>query len=98
LAALLGVALGEPWPSVPPSVWSATAAEAARAFGVTLPVSLDVLVLPDPRLVALLLSELRGRLVLRSGQLYVQPSVSLAGCAWLSALPGWSANGVHVNP
>lgn len=98
LAALLGVALGEPWPTVPPSVWSATAPEAARALGVALPVSLDVLVLPDPRLVALLLSELRGSLVLRSGQLYVQPSASLAGCAWLSALPGWSANGVHVNP
>ena len=97
LATLLGIALGEPWPSVPPSVWATSAPEAARAMGVALPASLDVLVLPDPRLVAVFLSELEGRLVLRSGQLYVEPSPTHAGCAWLTALGG-SAAGLHVNP
>jgi hypothetical protein len=98
LAALLGIALGDPWPSVPPSVWAVSAPAAARALGVELPASLDVLVLPDPNLVAVLLSELQGELVLRSGQLHVKPSTSMSGCAWLSALGGSAAEGVHVNP
>lgn len=97
LAALLGVALGEPWPSVPPSVWESTAPAAARALGVALPASLDVLVLPDPRLVAVLLSELDGQLLLSSDRLYVRPSPRQAGTRWLSALGG-SAEGVQVNP
>jgi hypothetical protein len=98
LAALLGIALGEPWPSVPPSVWEASAPAAAEALGVPLPAGLEVLVLPDPRVVAVLLSELDGRLLLRGGQLYVEPSASRSGCGWLSALAGSSAHGVHVNP
>jgi hypothetical protein len=98
LAALLGIALGEPWPSVPPSVWATSAPAAARALGVPLPAALDVLVLPDPRVVAVLLSEVEGTLRLRAGQLCVEPSASRAGCAWLSALGGSSAQGVHVNP
>jgi hypothetical protein len=98
LAGLLGVALGEPWPSVPPSVWAVSAPAAAAALGVNLPASLAVLVLPEPRFVAVLLSELDGRLVQRAGKLYVEPSPSRADCAWLGALSGSSAEGVHVNP
>jgi hypothetical protein len=98
LAALLAVALGEGWPSVPPSVWTESAPAAARALGVWLPADLDVLVLPDPRLVAVLLSELEGTLQVRSGQLHVQPAPARAGCPWLPALGGSAAQGVHVNP
>jgi hypothetical protein len=98
LAGLLSVALGEHWPSVPPSVWATSAPTAARALGVPLPTSLDVLVLPEPRLLAVLLSELQGRLVQRSGQLYVQPSPYRAAVPWLSALGATASEGLHVNP
>jgi hypothetical protein len=98
LAVLLGIALGEPWPSVPPSVWETSAPAAAEALGVPLPARLEVLVLPDPRVVAVLLSELDGTLRLQGGQLYVEPSTSDARCAWLSALGGLDTKGVHVNP
>jgi hypothetical protein len=98
LTALLGAALGEGWPSVPPSVWTESAPAAGRALGVALPADLDVLVLPDPRLVAVLLSELDGTLQVRSGQLHVQPSPARAACTWLAALGGSAAHGIHVNP
>jgi hypothetical protein len=98
LTSLLGVALGEPWPSVPPAVWEASAPAAASALGVSLPASLTSLVLPDPRLVAVLLAELDGRLVEESGRLYVQPSPARAGSPWLSTLGTADSRGLHVNP
>jgi hypothetical protein len=98
LASLLGIALGEPWPSVPPSVWSDLAPIAAEALQVKLPSTLEALVLPDPRIVAVLLSELEGRLVESAGEVYVQPSPQAAEGAFWAAVGGDGALGVHVNP
>jgi hypothetical protein len=98
LTSLLGIALGEPWPSVPPSVWSELAPIAAQALGVRLPTRLEVLVVPDPRIVAVLLAELGGRLSVRAGQVYVQPSVEAAQGAFWTAVAGHGSRTLHVNP
>jgi hypothetical protein len=97
LTALLGVALGEPWPSVSPAVWESTAPSAAAALGVSLPARVETLVVPDPRLVAVLLSELEGALVRRGEDLFVQPSPSRPAPAWLAALAPLPGLGVRVN-
>jgi len=98
LTGLLGVALGEPWPSVPPAVWEESAPGAARTLGVRLPARLNTLVLPDPRLLAVLLAELEGDLVEDGGRLYVRPSAAQAACPWLPTLGTAGTSGVHVNP
>jgi hypothetical protein len=98
LASLLGIALGDPWPSVPPSVWSDLAPIAARALGVRLPSSLEVLVLPDPRILAVLLSELQGRLSVRAGEVHVHPSPEAAQGDFWAAVAADGSRGLHVNP
>ncbi|MDQ6789530.1 MAG: hypothetical protein M3075_02525 [Candidatus Dormibacteraeota bacterium] len=98
LVSLLGIALGEPWPSVPPSVWADLAPQAARALRVPLPSSLESLVLPDPRLLAVLLSELEGRLLESGGQVYVQPSPAAARGPFWAALGAEPTGVLHVNP
>jgi len=98
LVSLLGIALGEPWPSVPPSVWADLAPQAARALRVPLPSSLESLVLPDPRLLAVLLSELEGRLFEIGGQVYVQPSPAAARGPFWAALGAEPTGVLHVNP
>lgn len=63
LSILLGAALGEPLPSVPPSLWAEALPQACAALGLSPPPTPDALLLPDPRLAAFLLAETGGRLV-----------------------------------
>jgi hypothetical protein len=63
LATLLAVRLGDPWPSVPPSVWDDVFPPACRALDVPAAQAPTSLFLPDPRLAAFLLAELGGELV-----------------------------------
>jgi hypothetical protein len=97
LVGLLGVALGDPWPTVPPSVWSSLAPPAAAALGVSLPAQLDTVAPPDPRLLAVLLAELRGELVQEGERIYVLPSPSAADLPLARALSHDPAGRVGVN-
>jgi hypothetical protein len=72
LATLLEVALGEPWPSVPPSLYAELLPVACASLGVPLPEPLTALALPEPRVVALLLRELGGRLVQLGDDVYFE--------------------------
>ena len=74
LATLLGVMLGEPWPSVPPAVWEQVAPLACAALGVPAQPLPDALVLPDPRLAAYLLAEVGGDLVEVGDTLQLRPA------------------------
>jgi hypothetical protein len=63
LATLLGGALGDPLPAVPPGVWAEVLPRACACLGLRPPPALPALLLPDPRLAAFLLAETGGRLV-----------------------------------
>jgi hypothetical protein len=71
LTTLLQVAMGEPWPSAPPSVYREGLMAACAALGVVPPDPLDVVAPPDPRAVALLLAEAGGRLVGRGDEVWL---------------------------
>jgi hypothetical protein len=86
LATLLGVALGEPWPTVPPGVWEQVAPQACAALGVPVEPLPDALVLPDPRLVAYLIAEVGGGLVEVGDTLQLRPA-SPGVSPLLAALP-----------
>lgn len=98
LASLIGVALGDRWPTVPPAVWAELAPAAGAALGVSLPVRLDTVAPPDPRLVALLLAELGGRLVQRGEQVYVEPSPTGTLSRLAPALRRGPEGWIQVNP
>jgi hypothetical protein len=74
LTTLLQVAMGEPWPSVPPSVYREGLPPACAALGIPAPEPLDVVAPPDPRAVALLLAEAGGRLALRGDEVWLAGS------------------------
>jgi hypothetical protein len=63
LATLLGGALGDPLPAVPPGVWAEVLPRACACLGLRAPPAPPALLLPDPRLAAFLLAETCGRLV-----------------------------------
>jgi hypothetical protein len=86
LATLLGVALGERWPSVPPGVWQEVLPMACAALGIPAP-DVDALVLPDPRVAAFLLAELGGSLVEVGDGLRLEPGPRAHGHPLLAALP-----------
>ena len=89
LASLLEVALGEPWPSVPPSLYAELLPVACASLGVPVPDPLTALALPEPRVVALLLRELGGRLVQHGDEVYLEPPPSAPPHPLLRALrPG----------
>jgi hypothetical protein len=71
LTTLLQVAMGEPWPSAPPSVYREGLPAACAALGVPAPDPLDVVAPPDPRAVALLLADTGGRLVRRGDEVWL---------------------------
>jgi len=71
LTTLLQVAMGEPWPSVPPSVWHEVLPAACAALGVPAPPPLDVVAPPEPRAVALLLAEAGGCLHRRDDEVWL---------------------------
>ena len=94
LTTLLQVAMGEPWPSVPPSVWAETLPAACAALGVALPERLDVVAAPEPRAVALLLAEAGGRLVRRGDEVWLAGADP--GSPLLRALGGDAAGWLRV--
>ncbi len=71
LTTLARVALGEPWPSVPPGLFAEVLPQACAALGVPPPDPPDVLCPPDPRVVAFLLSEVGGRLARRGDEAWL---------------------------
>jgi hypothetical protein len=74
LATLLRVAMGEPWPSVPPSVWADVMPEACAALGVATPPDMKPLCPPDPRVAAFLLAETGGRLTCVADEVVLVPA------------------------
>jgi hypothetical protein len=72
LAALRAGAMGEPLPSVPPSVWGEVLPEACAALGLEVPGCAEAMILPDPRLAAFLLAEAGGQLVSAGDELRLQ--------------------------
>lgn len=74
LATLLGVAMGEPWPGVPPSTWAEAMPEAAAALGVPAAAAAPAagsISPPDPRAAVLLLAEAGGRLTCRGDEVWL---------------------------
>jgi len=71
LTTLLQVAMGEPWPSSPPSVYREGLPAACAALGVAVPEPVDVVAPPEPRAVALLLADAGGRLVRRGEEAWL---------------------------
>jgi hypothetical protein len=87
LAALLAVALGDGWPSVPPSVWDDVFPAACRALGRPVTAAPPSLILPEPRLAAFLLDELGGELVAVADVAAVRLPEAARAPALLAALP-----------
>jgi hypothetical protein len=73
LVMLTRIVTGDRWPRVTKTDWDETFPVRCAALGVEAVPRLDVLEYPDPRLAAYLLAELRGRLEVRGGDVYVQP-------------------------
>ncbi|HXM54699.1 MAG TPA: hypothetical protein VOB72_04855 [Candidatus Dormibacteraeota bacterium] len=71
LTTLLQVAMGEPWPGAPPSVWAEVLPAACAALGVAVPPPVDWVCPPDPRVVAYLLADTRGQLVARGDEAWL---------------------------
>ncbi len=93
---LLEVALGDPWPSVPPSVYREWLPAACAALGVAAPGPVDVVAPPDPRVVAFLLAEAGGRLIQRGDEVWLAPAA--AGCDLLRAVGAGPDGLVRINP
>ena len=87
LAALLAAALGDGWPSVPPSVWDDVFPAACRALGRPASAAPPSLILPEPRLAAFLLDELGGELVAVDDVAALRLPEGARDPALLSALP-----------
>jgi hypothetical protein len=98
LATLLRVALGEPWPSVPPRAYAEDLARACASLGVDLPEPLDAVCPPDPRVAAFLLAEVGGRLVRRGEEVFLAPPPATAGLALLRALGAAHDRWLRINP
>lgn len=92
---LLQVALGDPWPSVPPSVYREDLPAACAALGVRVPGPVDVVAPPDPRVVAFLLAEAGGRLIQRGDEVWLAPA---AGFDLLSVVAAGPDGLLRINP
>jgi hypothetical protein len=86
LVTLLQVALGDPWPAVPPGLFQELMEESCQRLGVQPPGRLDALLLPEPRAAAYLLGELGGRLVTEEDVVYLIPGPHSEGDPLLEAL------------
>ncbi|HEY7199182.1 MAG TPA: hypothetical protein VIC57_03170 [Candidatus Dormibacteraeota bacterium] len=95
LTTLLQVAMGEPWPSAPPSVWAEVLPAACAALGVARP-AVDSICPPEPRVAAFLLAETGGRLAVRDDEVW------LAGAAiddpLLRSLGADGRGWIRINP
>jgi len=91
LATLLQVAMGDPWPSVPPGLFAEVFPAACARLGIATPDLVDAVVLPEPRAAAYLVAELDGRLARRGDEVWMVPSPAASGSPLLQslgALPG----------
>ena len=86
LATLLQVAMGDPWPSVPPGVFGEVFPAACAGLGIPTPELVDAVVLPEPRAAAFLLAELGGRLARRGDEVWLVPSPDASGSPLLHTL------------
>jgi len=86
LATLLQVAMGDPWPNVPPGVFEEVFPAACSGLGIPTHELVDAVVLPEPRATAFLLAELDGRLARRGDEVWLVPSPTASGSRLLHAL------------
>jgi hypothetical protein len=86
LVTLLQVAMGDPWPSVPPSVFAEVFPGACAALGVEMPPELDTVAFPEPRVTAFLLAELDGSFACRGDEVWFSPSTTTASSPLMRAL------------
>jgi len=96
LTTLLQVAMGEPWPSAPPSVWAEVLPAACAALGVAVPAPIDWVCPPEPRLVAFLLAEAGGELVARGDEAWLAGGD--AASPLLRALGADGRGWLRINP
>lgn len=92
VATLLQVAMGDPWPTVPPGVFADVFPSACAALRVAPQPPMRAVSYPEPRVAAYLLAELGGRLVTYDEETWLAPSPASAGSPLLSAL-GAAAGG-----
>lgn len=95
LTTLLQVAMGDPWPGAPPSVWAEVLPAACAALGVAPPAPVDWVCPPDPRAAAYLLAESGGRLVARDDEAWL---VGCPGDPLLRALGSDARGWLRINP
>jgi len=86
LATLLQVAMGDPWPSVPPAVFADVFPAACASLGVAPPPPVDAVAYPEPRVAALLLAELGGQLIRQGEEARLIPPPGAAANPLLHAL------------
>jgi hypothetical protein len=96
LTTLLQVAMGEPWPGTPPSVWAEVLPQACAALGVSPPPGVDSVCLPDPRVVAFLLAEVGGWLSRRGDEVWL--AAGDPGSPLLRALGADPAGWLRISP
>jgi hypothetical protein len=97
LATLLQVAMGEPWPNVPPGVFAEVLPAACARLGIATPEPVDAVVLPEPRATAFLLAELDGRLVAREEEVWLAASRAASGSPLLQALGGLPGGWLRIS-
>jgi len=95
LTTLLQVAMGEPWPSAPPSVWAEVLPAACAALGVPAP-AVDSMCPPEPRVAAFLLAETGGELAVRGDEVWLAGGEP--GHPLLRALRADGRGWLRINP
>jgi len=90
------VAMGDPWPSVPPGVFAEVFPAACAKLGIAPPELVDAVVLPEPRTAAYLLAELEGRLARRGDEVWLVASPAAYGSPLLHALGAQSGGWIRM--
>ena len=98
LSTLLQVAMGDPWPSVPPAVFADVFPAACASLGVAPPEPVDAVAYPEPRVTALLLAELGGKLIRHGEEAWLVPPPGAAANPLLHALGTTSGAWLKVGP
>jgi len=97
LATLLQVAMGDPWPSVPPSTFAEVFPAACASLGVAAPQPVDAVAYPEPRVTALLLAELGGRLIRQGDEAWLIPPAAALDNPLLHALGATPGGWLRMN-
>ncbi len=98
LTTLLEVALGEPWPSVPPSVFGEALPAACASLGVPPPDPPDTVCPPDPWATAFLLAETGGGLLRRGEEVHLVAAPDAAASPLLRAMRASPDGRLRINP